>query len=455
MTFKARLMPLLMPRIAAILSSDALASTRHFIGEVKAKLSGNWPTLDVYLHANDPYSFMLLQVLPELGKRYNVQIKLFWLGDLQDDMFPEPKLLENYAYQDAQYLADLYGLESLPNHSPDTQMALAAACQLQKINTESDLTSNDIIQRSLAALKCYWKGDTPPALPNEESTEQQNLLQNNSHRQKQQGHYLPATIKFAGEWYWGIDRLDHLEKRLNKLGLYRELETIKYNKTWQIPELQNTPNIQNYPDLQNNKFSNTQTEISDHKKTLTLYWSARSPYSYLALMRTAKLADKYALNLIIKPVMPMMMRNMLVPKTKKMYIFHDTKREAKKFGIPYGKVADPLGNAVMRCYSLLDYSREESKYLPFLLSFAQAVNSEGIRAETDSGLKVIVERAGLSWQRAKQELSNDSWKAETQQNLQEMNNQGLWGVPAIQYGDIMFWGQDRLGRIEAEICRSD
>ena len=33
------------------------------------------------------------------------------------------------------------------------------------------------------------------------------------------GHYLGATFYYGGEWYWGIDRLHHLERRLQTLGL--------------------------------------------------------------------------------------------------------------------------------------------------------------------------------------------------------------------------------------------
>lgn len=431
---------ILMPYIASMLSSDALSSVRHFIGEAKAKLSGNWPTLEVYLHVSDPYSFVLLQALPELAKRYNVNIVIFWLGKLQDEMFPAPEMLNKYAYQDAQYLAELYDLKPLPSSSADEQPQLHWSCYLQQICFESNLALDELIQRSLEALKSYWQGDIPPNLPCAELSGLQKTLIHNSQRHSKLGHYLPATLYFAGDWYWGLDRLDHLEDRLNHLGLNNpelnnNLATIEFNKTWQLPD---------YP-----------TDKVEKNKPLTLYWSARSPYSYLALLRTAKLAEKYTLNLIIKPVMPMMMRNMAVPHTKKMYIFRDTKREANKLGIPYGKVADPLGEAVKRCYALLDYARRENKYLPFLLSFAKAVNAEGIRAETDQGLQKIVERAGLSWQQAKSELSNESWKAETANNLAEMNKQGLWGVPGIQYKNAMYWGQDRLGRIEEQICQEN
>ena len=35
------------------------------------------------------------------------------------------------------------------------------------------------------------------------------------------GHYLAATFYYAGEWYWGLDRLYHLEQGLQDLGAQR------------------------------------------------------------------------------------------------------------------------------------------------------------------------------------------------------------------------------------------
>jgi 2-hydroxychromene-2-carboxylate isomerase len=159
---------------------------------------------------------------------------------------------------------------------------------------------------------------------------------------------------------------------------------------------------------------------------LILYWSARDPYSYIGSERAVKLAKHYQIPLEIKPVLPMMMRHMNVPKAKVMYIFLDTKREANKLGIDYGFVADPLGAAVEKCYALIAYARSENKLQAFLLSFARAVNAEGIRTETDTGLERIVTRCGLNWLLAKELLSGESWQIEVQYNLAEMLKLGCW-----------------------------
>ena len=147
----------------------------------------------------------------------------------------------------------------------------------------------------------------------------------------------------------------------------------------------------------------------------------------------------------------MLMRGQSVPDAKKWYIFHDTKREANKLGIPYGFVADPLGPGVERCYALFEYARSLGRETDYMLAYARAVNAEGIRSETDAGLKMIVERAGLDWQKAKALLNDQSWREWAENNRKAMYDCGLWGVPSFRYGEVSCWGQDRLWVIEKSI----
>ena len=48
----------------------------------------------------------------------------------------------------------------------------------------------------------------------------------------------------------------------------------------------------------------------------------------------------------------------MVPKSKRMYILYDVNREASALRIPFGKVADPLGRGVERCYALYEYAKK-------------------------------------------------------------------------------------------------
>ena len=189
-------------------------------------------------------------------------------------------------------------------------------------------------------------------------------------------------LHYGGEWYWGLDRLEHLERRLNELGLARGGARVEFDR--------------GYRDFC--RLGNAD-QVADAQRAIpiVIYFSIRSPYSYLGLVRVRQLATHYRIPLVVKPVLPMVMRRMQVPRTKSSYITADVKREADKFGIDFGCIADPLGRGVERCYALYDFAQAAGKGQEFLESYARGVWAEGIRSDTDAGLKQLVERVGLDW----------------------------------------------------------
>lgn len=426
--------PAFMPYLTRALSSDTLLASRRGAHEIVRRLAGRNHQLQVFLRADDPYSYLLVQVLDRIQARFDVSISFHTVLHRQQDMYPEPELWHHNACFDAAHLAELYGLD-FESNQPELDPRRVEQATAALLAAED---GDDFPDRARGILNLLWRSpDTPvPAPVNLDDAPIRARLAANEALLKRLGHYFSAMIYYGGEWYWGLDRLDHLERRLIDLGLARSAEpTVQFDKTWR------------------NFCRHQAPQGASPGHPLVLYWSARSPYSHIALLRSVELARFHGIELDIRPVMPMMMRGMNVPKTKKMYIFHDTKREADKLGVPYGFVADPLGPAVERCYALLDYARSKGKLVDFLLSFARGVNAEGIRAETDAGLRKIVSRCGLDWDLARPLLTNTHWRKEVEDNLEEMRGLGFWGVPSFRYGDHRFWGQDRLGLIERAILR--
>lgn len=424
-----------MPYILKAMSSDLFRDVKRQVYLAMRKLQGQPATLDIFLKTDDPYSYLLLQALPSIEKRFKVMCKFHVFQEIDGDMFPRLDMWLDYTKHDAYHLATLYNFrfpskDNLPNIDKETTDKLSLAL----VNIETDKA---FISEGITLLEQYWFQGISPALEGAAVKKGQQKLTANFELLTKRDHYLGAMINFDGEWYWGIDRLDHLEKRLIGLGLaHGKTQSIQFSRTYK-------------------SFCKAPSSDmgSDQQTPLILYWSARSPYSYIALERAIMLSAHYKIPLLIKPVLPMVMRGMNVPDTKKMYIFLDTKREASKLGLPYGCVADPLGAAVERCYSLVEYAKSENKYHDFLLSFAKGVNSQGIRAETDQGMKTIVTRCGLDWDTAKHKLVDQSWRVWVDKNLDEMFSVGCWGVPTICYEDAYFWGQDRFGIMENHILK--
>jgi 2-hydroxychromene-2-carboxylate isomerase len=420
----------LMPWFARAFSSSYRRALQHSIYSAKARLTGESNLVRVFVNPRDPFGLPLLQALAEIQGRFQVRFRFHTVYQLDNDMFPEPELWHSWAQQDALRIAELYSLTppDRPTSPLETELKSATA---RLLHAEK---ANEGINTSVRILADLWNSNghdvTDPKVENPDSQ----ILLENEKMLRRLGHYQGSMVWYLGEWFWGVDRLDHLERRLTNQGLNLDAsDAIMYTRTWADLTRAAIPLPDSHPAADT---------------PLIVFFSIRSPYSYLGLERAVQLAEAWNIPLQLKPVLPMVMRGQAVPDAKKWYIFHDTKREADKLGIPYGFVADPLGSGVERCYALFEYARSLGCEIDYMRTYARAVNAEGIRSETDAGLKTIVERAGLDWQKAKTLVNDQSWREWAEVNRKAMYDCRLWGVPSFRYGTVSCWGQDRLWIIE-------
>ncbi|RXJ71723.1 disulfide bond formation protein DsbA [Veronia nyctiphanis] len=428
------------PYFARIFLSDTgLQLTRKF-HEVKRKLRKENHRFTVFLAIDDPHSYLLLQVLPELQKRFGVELEFRTVLNRQEEMFPAPELWDANAFKDCQFTAKLYGL-SFPDQPPSSD-------ELLKLHATAQLLHNELqpeyLENALSIFESYWFGRHQQLDAEIEPVIKQRVecyrhhLKNNEDVLKKLHHYLSGTIFYGGEWYWSIDRLFFLEQRLNVLlNTSPESQTLLFDRTFA-----------DFPDIAETKADAGRSSASS-PKAIQVYWSLRSPYSYIGLVRVRKLAEKYGVEVEIKPVLPMVMRRMQVPPTKKFYIIKDVKREANRYGIEFGFISDPLGAGVERCYALYQFAKDQGKGNQYLEACARAAWAEGTDLSTNKGLKRVVESVELDWRGASTQVNDQRWRFWAQENLLELYSKGLWGVPSFSYGDTSVFGQDKLIRIES------
>ncbi|WP_036133607.1 DsbA family protein [Marinobacter nitratireducens] len=420
----------LMPWLARTISSNTVYRVRHTIQRARSRIRGEQDLALVFINPRDPFGLPLLEGLIQLQENYGVRFRIHTVWRLDDEMFPEPELWREWAQQDASRLSALYGFTAPDRPTAPAQSELnAATARLLKAEQ-----TPDALTTALGVFKTLWgstSGVVEVGKPDEER------LSRNDALLRRLGHYQGSMVWYLGDWFWGVDRLDHLEQSLSRQGRNRNAANARiFTRTWADLSRKATPLPDDHP--------------AGHVP-LEVFFSIRSPYSYLGLERAIQLANAWNIPVKLRPVLPMLMRGQSVPDAKKWYIFHDTKREANKLGIPYGFVADPLGSGVERCYALFEYARSQGREIDYMRTYARAVNAEGIRSETDAGLKVIVKRAGLNWQAAKPLLNDESWRDWAEDNRKAMYECGLWGVPSFRYGHVSCWGQDRLWVIENAI----
>lgn len=355
----------------------------------RQRIKANAPHRIEYFHQHDdPYSLLAAQVLTTLQERYDIELATHHIRGTGGAMQPELEQLEMWAKRDAEMIAQPYGLTApsmlnTPNETPD--------------NAELDAGS-----ARLAEL----------------------------------GHYSGAMFYYAGEWYWGVDRLFYLEQRLRDLGACRD------------PSL---PFICPRPDID-------VSGVDASNLTLDFYPSLNSPYTAIIYDKTIAMARDCGIKLHHKPVLPMLMRGLPVPRPKARYILFDTAREAEHLGVPFGPVLFPVGQPTRDIYSLFPYARSQGREIELLSAALRLAFAQGVGLHTTKGLRRAVEEAGLDWAEAKGHLGNDAWQAETARNQREMTQGlGLWGVPSYRlrggegHEDLCVWGQDRLWLIAAEI----
>lgn len=326
-------------------------------------LHGGSKTLVFIYEADDPYSELLMDVMPDFTRHYGLKLRVLEVGPPEKSAAPEPEMLAAWAKRDAHSLRDAYGIER--KYTP--------------FSYEGDRETN-----------AEWR--------------------------RKHGHYGSGMIWFEGEWYWGVDRLHHLERRLGA----KEDEQL-------------------YPPI-------TEPE-GPTGGAFDMFFSLRSPYSYIAMMRVPDLADRWQAKLVLKPILPMVMRALPVPREKQFYIVRDVKREAERFGIPFGKIEDPVGVGVERGLAILNHAIPDGQGVAFAQSFYKGVWSEGLKAASDKDLRLMVERAGLDWAYAQDAMGDESWRETVEANRQEMFALGLWGVPTFRVGQDSAFGQDRLWQV--------
>ncbi|MCB9594432.1 MAG: DsbA family protein [Sandaracinaceae bacterium] len=362
---------------------------------------------EVFFQPDDPYSYLLAQLLPELRDRYRVPAPLqVVLDPVPEAQTVEPEVLLAYAIADCVELARYYELD---------------------FPADAVAPSRDVVERAASALMmgvdpvevgaAVWGGrggDLPAARPG--TVER---AHGGSDRLRRQGHYLGGMLRVGGQFFWGVDRLGLAEVALGGV-----------------------------PSLLRRRPESAWPEPDRGADGVDFWFSFRSPYSYLALERTLALPTEVR----VKPVLPLVMRGMKVPRAKRLYIVHDAKREADRLGIPFGRICDPLGVGVERCLALYPFALAEGRAGELVTSAMTGIWSEALDVADDRDLRRIVERAGLRWTDARAALADPSWRERVETNRRELMDLGLWGVPSYQLGGYRVTGQDRLWILRAKIA---
>jgi 2-hydroxychromene-2-carboxylate isomerase len=190
-------------------------------------------------------------------------------------------------------------------------------------------------------------------------------------------------------------------------------------------------------------------------KRVDFFFDLSSPYSYLAATQLPAMARRAGAELAWRPMaMGALFKAIgysgpqFVPPAKKRYQVEDLARWAAQYGVPWRLSSHFPANTIraMRLI-LVDDSRAEAVALA---GFA-AMWADDLDLTDEAVLARIAEAGGLEPAAALRAIETPAVKARLIANGEEAVARGVFGAPAMLVGDQLFWGNDRLGFVEAAL----
>lgn len=401
--------------------------------EKSRNAEGRAHVVEYFHQVDDPYSHLMAQVVAQFAESYDIEVVPHLIRATGGRSQPEEEKLAVWARRDCGLIAPHYGL-SFPDNAgvvPEPEFQQAANRALTKLGAKDFLNQVKGISTSLWSDGSIDAGQVAVE-------EAEAALETGSARLAELDHYSGAMLYYAGEWYWGVDRLFHLEERLRELGVCKE---------------PGQPYIAPRPELD-------VRGVDASGLHLHFFPSLNSPYSAIIYDNTIELSRACKINLHHKPVLPMVMRGVPATPSKAAYIFFDVKRESEFLGVPFGNTVITIGDPVRQSYSLMPWAKSLGKDTELLSTLMRYAFAEGKGLHKQKYIKQAVEEVGLNWAEALKHLGGEGWKPFIEKHQDEMvEGMGLWGVPSYRLcgpagePDLEVWGQDRLWLVAAEIRR--
>lgn len=207
--------------------------------------------------------------------------------------------------------------------------------------------------------------------------------------------------------------------------------------------------------------------------TVDLFWSFRSPYSYLATPGALQLLEDFDVAVEFRPVLPLAVRSpdFFSPENlrRARYIMIDWPRRARLLGLPH---VWPSPDPIVQDLKTFEIASEQPYiYRLVYLGVEAQRRGRGVQfAAQVSGLLFggtkdwqlgdhlagAAARAGLDLQSMDEAIANpDSHREEVDRNQAALDESGHWGVPTFVFDGEPFFGQDRIDSLRLRLEEAD
>ncbi|SEB07563.1 2-hydroxychromene-2-carboxylate isomerase [Rubrimonas cliftonensis] len=196
-------------------------------------------------------------------------------------------------------------------------------------------------------------------------------------------------------------------------------------------------------------------------KTVDVFWSFRSPYSYLVTPALLKLRDDFDVSVRFRPVLPIAVRakgELFGDDPRRVrYILLDMVRRAEFLGMPFGR---PSPDPVVQDLKTFEVA-EEQPYIHRLTGLGVEAERRGKGLEfayhvaaliwggtpgwnEGDRLADAVAKAGLDLAEMDAAIAANDPAPEIDANQAALDASGHWGVPTMVFEGEPFFGQDRI-----------
>ena len=194
-----------------------------------------------------------------------------------------------------------------------------------------------------------------------------------------------------------------------------------------------------------------------------LFFSFRSPYSYLAVGRYREMAREYDVEIALRPVYPLAIREPDFFERSHpgwlRYLARDVPRLAQFHGIPFGMPRpDPIVQDmatrqiaedqpyIRRITRLGQAAARRGKGLAFAAEAAALIWGGAQDWDKGNHLMLAARRAGLDLAQLDAEVAAEpqALDGEIADNQRALEEAGHWGVPTLVFEGEPFFGQDRV-----------
>lgn len=194
-------------------------------------------------------------------------------------------------------------------------------------------------------------------------------------------------------------------------------------------------------------------------KTVEFLFDVGSPYSYLAYHALPRIAEARGATIVWTPILVGALfqatgaRSPVEIPAKARYTLTDLQRWARHFGVKFAmNPAFPINTLPLMRGATAMQMRGEAEFQRYLAAVFDAMFGTPRNMGDPAVVAEVLSAAGFDVAEFQSLIQSQPVKDKLRADTERAVARGAFGAPTFFVGDQMYWGQDRLGFVEAALA---